>query len=249
MPSPRCPGRTRMHQTDHTSRSSMWGILRLRAKLVWARGWTAAHPTTLVAVVRDHPRRRILPQELLHQLPALSTAQLQILFGGDAVAQAPAHGRVRPLGSDHRFHVLELCRRTDLNCHAAESFRSLSRSSASGDAAVPRGGGSGTSGSRSGPAAAQSRRRPRAGHPGRPAGRAAPRRRSRAPGTSVEVTLAVTVAGSAPKLWARTSVDPAQLQRCSRTLAAAMPDQLKLAPAQLGAFPVALDERGNEVPE
>ncbi len=46
MPFPRWPGRTRMHHTDHTSRSSTCGIVRLRAKLVSARGATAAQPTT-----------------------------------------------------------------------------------------------------------------------------------------------------------------------------------------------------------
>ncbi len=35
-----------VHHTDHTGRSSTWGILRLRAKLVWARGATAPHATT-----------------------------------------------------------------------------------------------------------------------------------------------------------------------------------------------------------
>ena len=46
MPFRRCPGRTRMHQTDHTSRSSTCGIFRLRAKVVSARRATAAQPTT-----------------------------------------------------------------------------------------------------------------------------------------------------------------------------------------------------------
>jgi hypothetical protein len=46
MPRPRCPGRTRMHHTDHTSRSSTRGIVRPRAKVVSVRGATAAHPTT-----------------------------------------------------------------------------------------------------------------------------------------------------------------------------------------------------------
>ena len=46
MPSPRCPGRTLMHHTDHTATSSTCGILRLRANVVSARGATAAQPTT-----------------------------------------------------------------------------------------------------------------------------------------------------------------------------------------------------------
>src|SRR5690606_6717694 len=46
IPLPRCPGRTRMHHTDHTSRSSTCRIFRFPAKLVAARGATPAQPTT-----------------------------------------------------------------------------------------------------------------------------------------------------------------------------------------------------------
>lgn len=47
MPCPRWPGRTRMHHTLQTPSSSpTCGMRRFVAKLVSARGWTAAQPTT-----------------------------------------------------------------------------------------------------------------------------------------------------------------------------------------------------------
>lgn len=55
MPRPRWPGRTRMHQIDHTGRSSTCGILRDLAKGRSARGATAAQPTTSPASYASTP--------------------------------------------------------------------------------------------------------------------------------------------------------------------------------------------------
>ena len=72
-----------------------------------------------IAVVGENSGRRGLPHQLLHPLAPGGPDEVAVLLRGDqAIAQAPAHVRIGPLGSDHRLHVLELGRRAHLDHHA-----------------------------------------------------------------------------------------------------------------------------------
>ena len=107
MPRPRCPGRTRMHHTDHAGWSSTCGIFVDRAKGRSARGRDRRPPDDLVAVVGEHARLGALARQRLDVGPAVWPGQLAVVLRRDAVAQAPAHVGRRVLRADHRAHVVE----------------------------------------------------------------------------------------------------------------------------------------------
>ena len=101
MPPATVPHSTRMHQTDHTSRSSTWGIFRLRAKLVVNRGCTGGPADHGIAVVGEHSRRRGLLSPAAapaHLGPARQTHGSPSRWSGDSSAHQHtfASGRFGP---------------------------------------------------------------------------------------------------------------------------------------------------------
>src|SRR4029077_5002127 len=80
MPWPRYPGRTRMHHTDQTGRSSTWGILADRAKGSSDRGATGAHPAPWASGEARTPGAILRPQSILTYSPRARPVSARLVF-------------------------------------------------------------------------------------------------------------------------------------------------------------------------